>query len=85
MNGIKPHRFAEKMRLTLPEIENLFSEYLPADFLKKYGLMGIQDTLKNIHYPQNIDKLGQAKHRIFFDKLLRVQLHSLLTRKEYQD
>ena len=39
MNGIKPHRFAEKMRLTLPEIENLFSEYLPAEFLKKYDLL----------------------------------------------
>ena len=85
MNGIKPHRFAEKMRLALPEIENLFSEYLPAEFLKKYDLMWIQDTLKNIHYPVDIDRLRQAKYRIFFDKLLRVQLHSLLTRKEYQD
>ena len=85
MNGIKPHRFAEKMRLALPEIENLFSEYLPTEFLKKYDLMWIKDTLKNIHYPADIDRLRQAKNRIFFDKLLRVQLHSLLTRKEYQD
>lgn len=85
MNGIKPNWFANKMRLVLPEIKNLFSEYLPAEFLQKFGLMWIQDTFKNIHYPDNVDKLRQAKYRIFFDKLLRVQLHSLLIRKEYQD
>jgi hypothetical protein len=39
MNGIKPNWFANKMRLVLPEIKNLFSEYLPAEFLQKFGLM----------------------------------------------
>lgn len=85
MNGIKPNWFANKMRLVLPEIKNLFAEYLPAEFLQKFGLMWIQDTFKQIHYPDNVDKLWQAKYRVFFDKLLRVQLHSLLMRKEYQD
>lgn len=85
MNWIKPHRFSEKMLWVLPQIDNLFSEYLPEEFLKRFGLMWICETFKQIHYPDNIDKLWQAKYRIFFDKLLRVQLHSLLMRKEYQD
>ena len=53
--------------------------------MQKFWLMWIQDTIKNIHFPDDVDKLRQAKYRVFFDKLLRVQLHSLMMRKDYQD
>ena len=84
MNGIKPSWFAEKMRNILPEIKNLFSEYLPEAFLRKFKLMNVVDTITNIHYPEDIDKTRQAKYRIFFDRLLRIQLFSLINREEYQ-
>lgn len=84
MNGIKPGWFAEKIRNVLSEVKNIFSEYLPDDFLKKFKLMNVVDTITNIHYPDNIDKSRQAKYRIFFDRLLRIQLFSLINRDEYQ-
>lgn len=84
MNWIKPGWFAEKMRNILPEVKNIFFEYLPNEFLKKFNLMNVEDTIKNIHYPDNIDKSRQAKYRIFFDRLLRIQLFSLINRDAYQ-
>ncbi len=46
--------------------------------------MSVQDTIKNMHYPQNQKLNKQAKYRVFFDRLLRIQLYSLLNKREYQ-
>ncbi len=84
LSGIKPSRFAKKLRTILPEIPNYFHEYLPQEFLEKFNLMSVQDTIKNMHYPQNQNLNKQAKYRVFFDRLLRIQLYSLLNKREYQ-
>lgn len=84
LSWIKASWFAQKIWNVLPEIENLFVEYLPQDFLKKFNLLGIKDTIKNLHYPDDIDSIRQWKYRIFFDKLLRIQLHSIINRNEYR-
>jgi len=62
----------------------LFEEYLPVEFLEKFNLMDVKETIKNIHYPKDVDKVRQAKKRIFFDRLLRIQLFSLINRDEYR-
>ncbi|HRX63731.1 MAG TPA: ATP-dependent DNA helicase RecG [Candidatus Absconditabacterales bacterium] len=84
MNGIKPGWFAEKIWNCIGDIDNLFEEYLPKEFLKKFDLIDVKKTIRNIHYPIDLDTNRQAKHRIFFDRLLRIQLYSLINRDEYQ-
>lgn len=84
MNGIKPAWFAKKMRNIIPEIKNSFHEYLPELFLEKFDLMHVQDTIQNMHYPKNSKKNKEARYRVFFDRLLRIQLYSLLNKYEYQ-
>ena len=46
--------------------------------------MGVQETIKEMHYPTSFEKQKQANLRIFFDRLLRIQLYSLLNRSNYQ-
>jgi ATP-dependent DNA helicase RecG len=60
----------------LPEIDNLFSEFLPSYLIKKYDLLDIKQALKNIHFPENMSKLNQAKYRFNFEQLLIWQLVS---------
>ena len=84
MNGIKPGRFAEKIRDNLNQIPNYFSEYLPNQFLKDFSLLSVPETIKNIHYPDSHNLKNQALHRVFFDRLLRVQLFSLMNKQNYQ-
>lgn len=85
MNWIRPSWFAEKIWNVLPEVDNLFNEYLPLDFLKKFNLLDIKTTIKNLHYPRDMDSIRQWQNRVFFDKLLRVQLHSMINRNEYRE
>ena len=46
--------------------------------------MGVQETIKEMHYPTSFDQQKQANLRIFFDRLLRIQLYSLMNRNDYQ-
>lgn len=82
--GIKPGRFAQKMRNLMDKVDTIFSEYLPQELLKKFWLMGVKETIKAMHYPESFDQQKQANLRIFFDRLLRIQLYSLLNRSDYQ-
>ncbi len=82
--GIKPSWFVEKMRNILDNIDIFFNEHLPQEFLKKYHLLGVKETIKNIHFPENHELQKAALQRIFFDRLLRVQLHSLIQKEEYE-
>lgn len=36
-----------------------------------------------MHFPDSEDLLQMAQQRVYFDRLLRIQLHALLARQEY--
>ena len=57
---------------------------MPEEFLKTFHLLDVQKTILNIHYPESESLKSQAIHRVFFDRLLRVQLFSLMNRQSYQ-
>ena len=84
MNGIKPGWFAKKTWEHLNDIPEYFSEYLPEDFLKEFRLLDVQSTIRNIHYPDNEHLKEEAIHRVFFDRLLRIQIFSLINKLSYQ-
>src|SRR5699024_1635335 len=67
-NGLKEH---------LPKID----ESLPIDIREKYELIGIKEAIKNIHMPQNLTKLQEARRRLVFEELLILQL-GLITIKQ---
>jgi len=74
--GIKWSWFQKKMAEKLPEIDNLFEEFLPSYLIKKYNLLDIKNALKNIHFPENMQFLQKAKYRFNFEQLLIWQLVS---------
>jgi hypothetical protein len=43
----------------LPEVDNLFEEYLPLEFLKEFNLLDINTTIKSLHYPVDMDSIRQ--------------------------
>jgi len=75
--------FAKKMWLLMDKVDIFFDEYLPSEFLQKFDLLNVKDTIKEIHFPTNIELNKKAFHRIFFDRLLRIQLYSLLNKYDY--
>lgn len=46
--------------------------------------MDVCSTIKNLHYPASFQLKEQAQYRLFFDRLLRIQLYALQNRLSYQ-
>lgn len=83
MLGIKSARFAKKVWENMHFIDQEYIEYLPEEFREEFDLLKITDAIKNIHYPQDPDMLWKAKYRIYFDRLLKIQLQSMIYKESY--
>ena len=58
-----------------------FNEPFPAGLIKAYSLIGEDEAIRNIHFPESEEKLEKARRRLIFDELLFLQL-SLLSMRE---
>lgn len=52
-------------------------ENLPLYILNKFKLMGRAEAYKNIHYPEDANKLNEAQYRLKFEELFFLQLKLL--------
>lgn len=84
LQWIKPHWFAKKIFELYQHKSFTFPEYLPRAFRQKYHLMEREVMIHNLHFPVSLKEADQAKYRLFFEMLLKVQLHSLLNKDQYQ-
>ena len=58
----------------LREIKGNLPEFIPDYVIKKYKLMGFEDALKNVHFPETEKELTLAKRRLIFEELLLLQM-----------
>src|SRR3989344_4573050 len=69
--------------LVKPIIKDVkISDPLPQSVTQKYNLPSLSEAIKNIHYPQDLNKSEEAKNRLAFDDLLLFQLKALLERRK---
>ncbi len=54
-------------------------ETLPLRILKQTRMMGLSEAMRNIHFPESVDKLRDAQLRLKFDELFYIQLNILRT------
>ena len=89
--GLRPvYRVTEAMRrggITSHVMEELIAgvlqqagkgdipETLPEYFLHQYGLASIEDTLRQIHHPDDLHKLPRYEERLKFEELFYLQLN----------
>ncbi|MGF7079128.1 ATP-dependent DNA helicase RecG [Mucilaginibacter sp. UYCu711] len=52
-------------------------ENLPLYIINKFKLMGRADAYRNIHFPEDANKLAEARHRLKFEELFFLQLKLL--------
>lgn len=62
----------------------MFQEHLPQEFLDRYELLDVVQTIQQMHAPSSIAQQSRAQYRIMFDKMLKIQLHSLMSKEQYQ-
>lgn len=58
----------------LKEINGNLFEFIPEEIVKKYRLMGFEESIRNVHFPECEKALSLAKRRLIFEELLLLQL-----------
>ena len=91
-NGLTPfYNTSEKMKksfLNSRAIQNLqytllsglnwkLPETLPPDVLNRIRMMSLPEAIRNVHFPESVDKLRKAQLRLKFDELFFIQLNIL--------
>lgn len=64
------------------ELAGNLEETIPDYLVEKYNLMSFNDSIHQIHFPDNFDEFKKARTRLVFDELLGMQLGLLKLRGE---
>ena len=67
----------------LSEIDGKLEETLPERVLSEYKLEGINESIKNIHFPEKFESFNVARNRLVFEELFAVQLALLELKNQY--
>ena len=67
----------------IKEVYGKLEETLPEYIMKQYNLVGINEAIKNIHFPQSNQDFQRARDRLVFEELLVLQLALLNLKENY--
>ena len=59
-------------------------ENIPEYILKEYKLLGIEEAIKQIHFPESFENFEKARKRLVFEELLTMQLLLLNLKNKYK-
>lgn len=79
--GLKSHQIRKILNELIPLMQVL-AETLPPQILLDHNLLGINQTLANLHFPESSQLLQQAKDRIAFEELLWLLTASQLNKAD---
>lgn len=74
--GLTSKAFRYLIKPILDNIGNM-PDSIPKNIVKKYGILGINQALHNIHFPEKIEEAREAKKRFAFEDLFYIQLVNL--------
>lgn len=57
------------------------SDALPVDLRLKHGLIGKKEAMRQIHFPENRTQMLQARKRLAYEEVLRLQLEMMRLRR----
>lgn len=80
--GLSQYQVRNATRNALEAYVELLDEVFPQSLLDRYGLAGLHDTLKAIHYPESQAELDNARRRLVFQELFVLQLALMLRRQK---
>ena len=82
--GLNSHALEKLMSNAFALLQGPLLETLSPKVVEERHLMPLDEALRNIHFPQNPDKLRRAQYRLKFEELFYVQLNILRYTKDRQ-
>ena len=83
--GLGSAGIARLVRQALELCDRDLAEFLPLDWLKRFGWPDRRTALKSLHFPANPQELRWASDRIKFEELLLLQLHILSQKQLHKE
>lgn len=80
-NGFDSRGFRRIVKLALDQFSSLINDTLPPDIISEYDLIGLDEALKGIHFPDTINHAEKARIRLAFNEIYFFQYYILLLRK----
>ncbi|MGM0472183.1 MAG: ATP-dependent DNA helicase RecG [Bacillota bacterium] len=80
--GLSQTMLRKIIQQILAEHLDQYPELLSDDFKMKHNLFDIEQALKKIHFPKQIEETEEARRRLAFDELFILQLGILLQKSE---
>lgn len=81
--GLSSKWFRKTIQNLLPTLLKENKETLPLKILKKYKLLDLFSSLREIHDPKNIKILTQARNRLAIEEIIKLQAKSYLSKKDW--
>ena len=82
--GLNSHALEKLMNNAFALLQGPSMETLSPSIIEENHLMSLDEALRNIHFPQNPEKLRRAQFRLKFEELFYVQLNILRYTKDRQ-
>lgn len=82
--GLNSHALEKLTGNAFALLQGKFPETLSSQIVEQHHLISLDEALRNIHFPQNPEKLRKAQYRLKFEELFYVQLNILRYAKDRQ-
>jgi len=75
--GLDSKGLVKLQEVLIPQLKNKIPETLPQNLIEQYKLISKEEACKEIHFPENAEKLKQAEYRLKFEEFFYLQLKIL--------
>ena len=82
--GITAKWLRKEIKTVLDYWTPRLTDHLPSTTIERQGLLSLDEAVRQIHFPDDWDKLELARRRLAFDELLLIQLGVLRQRQAWR-
>jgi len=82
--GISARWLRKLMKRTVDYWSHRVPDHLPEEIRRRVGIMDLETALRQVHFPEDWDRLERARYRLAFDELFVIQIGVLRQRQEWQ-
>ena len=83
--GLQQNFLRGLIHCILPPALSLIAESFPDDLMRLHSFMPLHQALQQIHFPDDLNKLGEATRRLIFEEFLLMQLALALRGRGFKD
>jgi ATP-dependent DNA helicase RecG len=83
--GLYSRQVRTLVKMVIDKWVGRVQDFLPEDIKKANGLLDLREAIRQVHFPDDYELIGQARKRLAFDELFFIQLGALSKKRRWQE